>query len=72
MNRAGLKASETMVNDDSFNAMSMKHVPSSLSFVVQTALGIPGRSELTTSSTSNPWRSILKVLRPPRPQAANI
>src|ERR1700729_2209486 len=47
-------------------------VPSSLRFVVQTAFGIPGRSELTDSSTSRPWRNILKVLRAPRPHAVKI
>ena len=48
------------------------NVPSSVRFVVQTALGIPGRSELTDSSTSKPWRRVLNVLREPRPHAANI
>jgi len=55
------------------NESSMKqHLPSSVRFVVQTALGIPGNSELTDSSTSRPCLSVRRLLRAPRPQAANI
>ena len=47
-------------------------LPSSLRFVVQTAFGIPGKSELTDSSTSRPWRNIRNELRAPRPHAVKI
>lgn len=48
------------------------HEPDSRCFVVHTAFGIPGSSELTDSSISKPCRSILNVLRGPRPQAVKI
>ena len=50
----------------------MRCSPSSFTFVVHTALGIPGKSELTTSSTSRPCLSTRNVLRAPRPHAAKI
>lgn len=49
-----------------------RYLPSSVRFVVQTALGIPGNSELTDSSTSRPCLRVRMLLRAPRPQAAKI
>jgi hypothetical protein len=43
--------------------------PSDFSFVVQTAIGAPGSSELTASITSSPCLRILTELLAPLPQA---
>src|ERR1700733_6188793 len=50
----------------------MSEMPFSLSYAVHTALGIPGKSELTVSSTSRSWHKALNVLHAPRPQVAKI
>src|SRR5712671_3434882 len=50
----------------------VRNSPSLLTLTVQTALGIPGKSELTVSSTSSPCRSVRSILRDPRPLSVKI